>query len=90
MGTDVTLTCLCPGPTDTRFFERAEMEDTWAAKLATDPEKVADAGYKALMDGERVHIPGLANKMMTFTRRVIPKSLQARFNEKVYESAETG
>jgi uncharacterized protein len=66
------------------------MEDTWAAKLVMDPEQVADAGYKALMDGERVHIPGIANKVMTFTRRVIPKRLQARITAKAYESAETG
>jgi short-subunit dehydrogenase len=89
MGSDVTLTCLCPGPTDTRFFERADMEHTWAAKLAMDQEQVADAGYQALMDGERVHIPGIANTVMTFTRRVTPKRLQARITERAYESAET-
>ena len=90
MGTNVTLTCLCPGPTATHFFERADMEDSRAATMAMDPTEVADGGFKALMDGERIYIPGASNKMLTFTRRVIPASLQARFNEKIYESAEAG
>ena len=89
MGSAVTLTCLCPGPTATHFFERAGIEDSRAAKMAMDPAKVANEGFKALMDGERIYIPGVANKMMTFTRRVIPLSLQARINEKAYESAES-
>jgi uncharacterized protein len=90
MDTQVTLTCLCPGPTATHFFERAGMEDTRAANLAMDPAEVADGGFKALMDGERIYIPGAGNKLMTFTRRVIPTSLQARINKKLYESSEEG
>lgn len=92
MGSDVTITCLCPGPTDTDFFSRADLLDSnvyhHKDKLMQTPEEVAKGGYKALMDGERVFIPGASNKIMTFTRRAIPKSLQARMQKKFYETHE--
>ncbi len=52
-GTGVTVTTLCPGPTETGFQARAEM-----ARLGADPGKrlptaaeVADAGYAAMKRG---------------------------------------
>jgi short-subunit dehydrogenase len=44
-------------------------------------QDVTKAGYKALMAGDRVIIPGIANKAMVFMRRLIPESLQAKMNE---------
>lgn len=92
MGSEVTITCLCPGPTDTDFFSRADMENTNVVhhkdKLMVPPEEVAEGGYKALMDGERVFIPGASNKIMTFSRRVMPKSVQAKMQKKFYETNE--
>ncbi|WP_339697805.1 SDR family oxidoreductase [uncultured Marixanthomonas sp.] len=88
----VTITCLCPGPTDTHFFSRADMEKTRVVdkkdSLMKQPEDVAKGAYEALMDGERIYIPGATNKMMTFIRRVIPKSLQARMQKQFYEEVE--
>jgi short-subunit dehydrogenase len=46
---------------------------------------VAEIAFDALMKGERVIIPGLGNKVMTFTRRLMPLTLQAKFNKKFYE-----
>ena len=82
-GTGVTLTALCPGPTDTDFFPKAGMLGTRAFQQANlmPPQEVAEAGYKALMAGDRVVVPGVANKAMVFMRRFIPESLQAKFNE---------
>jgi len=92
MESDVTITCLCPGPTDTNFFSRAHAENTkvYENKEATmqNPEEVAEGAYNALMDGERVYIPGAMNKVMTFMRRVIPKSLQANMQKQYYETVE--
>lgn len=89
---DVTITCLCPGPTDTDFFSRADLKDTRVYQnkemMMQSPEKVAEGAYEALMDGERVYIPGATNKAMTFIRRVIPKSLQARMQKQFYEKVE--
>jgi len=81
--TGVTVTALCPGPTDTDFFPKADMLETRAFQQANlmAPQDVAKAGYKALMAGDRVIIPGIANKAMVFMRRLIPESLQAKMNE---------
>lgn len=88
--TGITVTALCPGPTDTAFFERADMEDSTIVRKGhlMDPSEVAAGGYQALKDGERTYIPGVSNKALTFARRVIPKSLQAKINKKLYESEE--
>lgn len=92
MNSKVTITCLCPGFTDTNFFSRGDMEDTNVVhhkdKIMKSPEEVAKGGYKALMDEERIYIPGAENKVMAFTRRAIPKSMQANLQKKFYETHE--
>lgn len=88
-GSGVTVTALCPGPTDTDFFPKADMMETRAFQEANlmAPQVVAEAGYKAVMSGDRVVIPGLANKAMVFMRRLIPESLQAKINEMLTDNA---
>lgn len=92
MESKVTVTCLCPGPTDTNFFSRADMENTMVVEnkemTMQPPEKVAEGAYEALMDGERIFIPGGMNKVTTFIRRVIPKSTQSKLQLKYYEKQE--
>jgi short-subunit dehydrogenase len=83
--TGVTVTALCPGPTDTDFFEKADAEDTRAVQHAMAPQEVAKIGYEALMDGKRVVIAGAVNKAMVFSRHVMPASAQASMNQKMYE-----
>ena len=82
-GTGVTVTALCPGPTDTDFFPKAGMMGTRAFQEAQlmAPQDVAEAGYKALMAGDRVIVPGMANKAMVFARRFLPESAQAKMNQ---------
>src|SRR5205814_5317466 len=62
--TDVTVTCLMPGATETEFFRRADMLDT---KVGTakkdDPAKVARDGFKAMMAGEGGVVSGWQNKL---------------------------
>ncbi|WP_207425601.1 SDR family oxidoreductase [Pedobacter sp. SYSU D00535] len=50
--TNITVTSLIPGPTDTDFFNKAGAENTVAASKADEPAKVAKEGYEALMKGE--------------------------------------
>lgn len=84
--TGVTLTVLCPGPVDTDFFEKAGMVDTPAFQQASvmAPQEVAAAAYASLMAGERVVVPGLANKATALGSRLMPESMQAKKNEKLY------
>ncbi|MBV9998283.1 MAG: SDR family oxidoreductase [Verrucomicrobia bacterium] len=87
--TGVTLTALCPGPTDTDFFTKADMMGTRAFQEAQlmAPQDVAETAYKALMSGDRVIVPGLSNKALVFARRFLPESAQAKLNEMLTDDA---
>src|ERR1044071_6771181 len=64
--TGVTITSLMPGPTDTEFFERADMLDTkvGASDGKDDPADVARDGFEAMMAGkERVVSHSLSTKV---------------------------
>lgn len=88
--TGVTLTALCPGPTDTDFFPKADMVDTPAFQKAKvmPPQPVAEAAYEALMNGARVIVPGAMNKALVASRRILPESAQAKKNEKLYTDSD--
>jgi short-subunit dehydrogenase len=72
---NVTLTALQPGATDTDFFNKAEMQDSKIldTKLS-DPVKVAKDGYEALMSGDDKIISGLKNKVMVGMSNIMPES----------------
>ena len=82
----VTITCLMPGPTDTDFFEDADLLDT---KVGTDkkadPAKVAEDGYKAMIKGEGSEISGVANKIQVMMSRVMPQGQVAEMHRKMAE-----
>lgn len=88
--TGVSVTALCPGPTDTDFFSKADMVDTPAFQKANlmAPQSVAEAAYAALMKGERVIVPGAMNKMMVAGRRITSEETQAKKNEKMYSESD--
>lgn len=75
----VTVTSLMPGPTDTEFFERADMEESRAAQgKKDDPAKVAKDGYEALMAGKDHVVAGsVVNKIMSTASDVIPEKASA-------------
>ncbi len=76
-GTGVTVTTLCPGPTASEFQERANIDQTRLVKLKVlkmmDAAAVARSGYKALMAGRRVVIPGVMNKTGAMSNRLVPR-----------------
>jgi len=70
----VRVTVLCPGPVPTEFAERAGIKGGLAPGLLTkSAAEVAEAGYRGLMAGRRVVMPGLANKLVTFIVRFVPR-----------------
>lgn len=78
-GTGVNVTCLCPGPTRSEFQKRAGMEDMALFTHASMPSRpVAEAGFKALMKGRPLIIPGFLNKFVAFTTRLSPRALVPR------------
>jgi len=76
-GTGVTVTALCPGATETGFQKRADMENSRLVqgRRIMDPTSVARAGYKAMMQGKAVEVPGLGNKVVPLLARLSPRSL---------------
>jgi short-subunit dehydrogenase len=82
----VTVTCLMPGPTDTEFFDRADMLDTAVGQgKKDDPAFVAKVGYKAMMDGEGDVVAGWKNKIMTAAANVTPAGVLAGQHRKMAE-----
>ena len=85
--TEVTVTSLMPGPTDTEFFERADLSDTRVGQgPQDDPADVARQGFEALMKGERkVVSASLRTKAMEAANKVLPDALKAAQHRKMAE-----
>jgi uncharacterized protein len=86
--TGVTVTSLMPGPTETEFFERADMLDTrvGASESKDDPADVARAGFEALMAGkERVVASSLSTKLQGRGSRFLPDSAKAALHRRLAE-----
>ena len=75
-GSGVTVTCLCPGPTATEFAARAEMEKSRLFMLGRmRSQDVARAGYKGMLRGKRLVIPGVMNKLVMQSVRFTPRKM---------------
>jgi short-subunit dehydrogenase len=76
-GRGVSVTALCPGPVNTEFQKRAGITGSRLFKdgAAMDPAKVALAGYRGMMHGRRVVIPGVTNNLMMESIRLVPRRL---------------
>jgi uncharacterized protein len=76
--TDITVTCLMPGPTETRFFERANMLDTKVGQQEKDdPADVAKVGFKAMLQGDGDIVSGVKNKIQTAMANITPAGMLA-------------
>lgn len=92
-GTNVTLTALLPGASDTDFFHKAGGEDskTYKEDKLSDPAEVAKDGFEALMSGESRIVSGAKNKMYAAMTTVMPDSaLASTMHEKMKPSEESG
>ena len=83
--TGVTVTALQPGPVDTDFFHRAEMDDTDAGtkgKEDSQPYDVAKQGFDALMKGEKhVYAASLKTKIEGAVANLVPDALKAKMHD---------
>ena len=78
--TNVTVTCLAPGPTETAFMDRADMHGTNLFENASKmtPETVAETGYDAFREGRALVVPGWPNKIGAFMVRFTPRPVARR------------
>lgn len=75
-GTGVTVTTFCPGPTQSGFQDAAGMSSSGLVKGKRLPSAhdVGVAGYRALMEGKSLFIPGFMNKVMVGSVRFAPRA----------------
>jgi short-subunit dehydrogenase len=72
----VRVTALCPGPVPTEFQARAGIIPGFDSKvLNISADAVAMAGYRGLMAGKRMVLPGLGMKVIPFMLRFVPRGL---------------
>ncbi|MBU3714404.1 MAG: SDR family oxidoreductase [Ferruginibacter sp.] len=73
--TGVTVTVLSPGPNESNFMERADMNNAKLyAKGVMSAKAVALIGYRGMMKGKLHIIPGFKNKVLGFLSGIMPPS----------------
>lgn len=77
LGSGVTITALCPGGTNTDFQDFTKRRKSIFFPIMK-ASRVAKTGYRALMKGKRVVIPGVCNKIQVFLIRFIPRNLVSK------------
>jgi uncharacterized protein len=84
--TEVTVTCLMPGATETEFFRRADMLDTdVGSSEKDDPADVAKTGFDAMIRGDGDIVAGVKNKIQSAAANVTPASVLAAQHRKMAE-----
>ncbi|MBJ6369287.1 SDR family NAD(P)-dependent oxidoreductase [Snuella sedimenti] len=87
VGTGVTVTALCPGPTKTAFQETvsADASDNKITFNMASAKAVATYGYKAMLKGKTYAIPGRFNKFLAILPRLVSRNAAATIVRKIQE-----
>ncbi|GAC1446503.1 MAG: SDR family NAD(P)-dependent oxidoreductase [Pyrinomonadaceae bacterium] len=73
----VKVLALCPGVTETNFFDAADIKSP-PMRLAQTPEEVVDVALRGLARGKSHVISGWTNYLTTQSERLLPRSIIAR------------
>jgi short-subunit dehydrogenase len=79
-GSAVRVTALCPGATDTAFFNTASDNASIGTRMA--PEQVVAAAFRALERRRCSVVPGLANRLLAGSTRLLPRQAVVRMSER--------
>lgn len=77
-GTNVKISVLCPGPTETDFQRRAGITKTTLGSkgiLMMPSERVARTAYRQFMNGKTLIVPGFLNKAGAITAPRVPRRM---------------
>ena len=85
-GTNVTVTCICPGSVTTGFTERAGMQamDELAQRFGKPPAAIAGVAVKAMLTGRAEVVPGALDKLTALLMRIMPATLTERVASGIY------
>lgn len=86
-GTGVTVTALCPGQTDTSFQSvvSGSSSDNKIGFNIANPKDVALYGYRAMMKGKTVAIPGKINKFLASLHRFVTRGMARKIMRNIQE-----
>jgi short-subunit dehydrogenase len=87
-GTGVLVTAICPGATETAFFDTASDNASIGRRMA--PEHVVAAAFTALERGRCSVIPGRANRLLADSTRLLPRQTVARMSERTMRPKSLG
>ena len=79
-GTGVRVTALCPGATDTAFFDTAS--DSASIGRRMTPGQVVAAAFSALDRRRSTVVPGLGNRLLASSTRLASRQAVARLAER--------
>lgn len=79
----VSVTCLCPGPTETNFGAVSDFGESNAFRYlgVAKASEVAKTGYKAMEKKKSLSICGFKVKSMAFLTRISPRSINTKFSK---------
>ncbi len=86
--TSVSVTCICPGPTDTNFVNRANVGakgQKTAEKFNMTPMAVAEIAVNSLFSRRPEVITGSMNKLSAFFAWLLPKTVVEGIAKKLYD-----
>src|SRR5262249_22937746 len=86
--TNISVTCVSPGSTDTNFVDRAGMGKSirkTAEKYNLTPQKVAQLGVNALFSGKSEILTGLNTKLGVFLSGIAPKIISEKFGANIFQ-----
>ena len=86
----ISVTCLCPGATETAFAGRAGNDATRLFKnlRPMDAKTVARVGYRGLIKGKTLVIPGFRNWLVAESIRVSPRKMVTAVSRWISERAD--
>ena len=85
----ITVTTLCPGPTESEFKVRAgSQRSRLFESFVMDAPRVARVGYDGMMRGKAIAIPGLRNKLIPVATRLTPRPLIAKLSHRAARPTE--
>lgn len=87
-GTNISVSALSPGSTDTDFVNRAKMGKSvkrTAEKFNMSPDTVAGIAVEGLMKGKAEIIPGLVNKLNALLPKFFPKAFVEKVAARIYK-----